>query len=39
MPLDNIDKAKDFRKQLGGGESEVISLGIEKKIMSLSWMI
>lgn len=31
MPLDNIDKAKDFRKKLGDGESEVIALGIEKK--------
>lgn len=31
MPLDNIDKAKNFRKKLGDGESEVIALGIEKK--------
>ena len=31
MPLDNIDKANDFRKHLGDGESEVIALGIEKK--------
>jgi len=31
MTLDNIDKAKDFRKKLGDGESEVIALGIEKK--------
>ena len=31
IPLDNIDTAKDFRKKLGDGESEVIALGIEKK--------
>jgi predicted nucleic acid-binding protein len=31
LPVDNIDKAKDFRKKLGDGESEVIALGIEKE--------
>jgi predicted nucleic acid-binding protein len=31
LPVDNMDRAKDFRKKLGEGESEVIALGIEKE--------
>ncbi|NIM12333.1 MAG: DUF3368 domain-containing protein [Candidatus Aminicenantes bacterium] len=31
LPVDDINKAKDFRKMLGDGESEVITLGIEKE--------
>ena len=30
LPADNINKVQDFRKKLGYGESEIITLGIEK---------